>query len=350
MLGRGGQGSRWLRRLLGGGAQDVGDGPLGGCAAPGAVAAPYLAVDHGWADGLLAAPVGGLDAGRKRQAVTTDRCRVQGGALANVAPRPRASVVADLLASDALAQAPEHQLADPALVAILVNASEATLLAGEGPQIPGGETFLGRLYKSLVDLSVRVVASTLEATTSRLRTQNGDHEIEPTIDDRDGRTVAIESKLSATVSDRDVRHLNWLDRHIGDRLVDRLVINTGPAAYRRGDGVAAVATAAGPLQHQLVQHLIPVLCQPVVLACRAGGRLAQHRRHEAGPTSACQKRVDGTLTHHDRLVLGSDLAGDFEGVGLRPAKQPQDAQLEHPALQLRRVIHFRDNPVSDKGL
>lgn len=124
-----------------------------------------------------------------------------------------------------------------------MNATEEVLLAGKGPSRPDGQTFLGRLFESLVDLSVRVMASSLDATTSHLRTQNGDHEIDLIVEARDGRTIAIEVKLGATIDDADVRHLNWLHRQIGDRLVGRVVINTGKFAYRRPDGVAVVPLA-----------------------------------------------------------------------------------------------------------
>ncbi len=142
-----------------------------------------------------------------------------------------------------LAQAPRHHLADPALVATLLDATQETLLAGEGPKRRDNEPFLGLLFESLVTLSVRVMASTLRATTSHLRTQNGDHEVDLIVEGEGRRVVAIEVKLADTVGDRDVRHLNWLRDQIGDRLVDRVVINTGPFAYRRKDGVAVVPLA-----------------------------------------------------------------------------------------------------------
>lgn len=55
--------------------------------------------------------------------------------------------------------------------------------------------------------------------------------------------MAIEVKLRATIEDKDVRHLNWLRAQLGDRVVDRVVVNTGRAAYRRPDGVAVVPLA-----------------------------------------------------------------------------------------------------------
>ena len=55
--------------------------------------------------------------------------------------------------------------------------------------------------------------------------------------------MAIEVKLAPTVSDHDVRHLNWLETRLGEQLADRIVITTGPVAYRRADGVAVIPLA-----------------------------------------------------------------------------------------------------------
>jgi uncharacterized protein len=59
----------------------------------------------------------------------------------------------------------------------------------------------------------------------------------------DHRVVAIEIKLTQRVDDQDVRHLRWLADEIGDELLDAVVITTGPAAYRRPDGIAVVPAA-----------------------------------------------------------------------------------------------------------
>ena len=55
--------------------------------------------------------------------------------------------------------------------------------------------------------------------------------------------MAIEVKLSATVRDRDVRHLAWLAERVGDDLLDAAVITTGKEAYRRRDGIAVIPAA-----------------------------------------------------------------------------------------------------------
>jgi len=55
--------------------------------------------------------------------------------------------------------------------------------------------------------------------------------------------VAIEVKLGATVDDRDVRHLHWLARLLGEDLLDAVVVTTGREAYRLADGIAVVSAA-----------------------------------------------------------------------------------------------------------
>ena len=56
----------------------------------------------------------------------------------------------------------------------------------------------------------------------------------------DGRALAVEVKLANTVTDSDTKHLHWLADRMGDKLLDAIVINTGPNAYRRHDGIAVV--------------------------------------------------------------------------------------------------------------
>jgi uncharacterized protein len=144
-----------------------------------------------------------------------------------------------------LSAPPKHQLVDPALAARLIGVGADALLSGRavGPPVPRDGTLLGDLFESLVTLSLRVYAQANEATVKHLRTFSGDHEIDLVVERADGRVVAIESKLSHTIGDRDVRHLHWLADQIGDELLDRVVISTGQSAYRRKDGVAVVPAA-----------------------------------------------------------------------------------------------------------
>jgi predicted AAA+ superfamily ATPase len=143
-----------------------------------------------------------------------------------------------------LASPPKHHLADPALAVRLLETNPASLLRGErpGPVLSHEGTLLGALFESLVTLSVRTYAQAAEARVSHLRTLRGDHEVDLIIE-CDGGVLAMEVKLGQVPDDQDVRHLRWLEREIGDRLLDSVVITSGPAAYRRSDGIAVVPAA-----------------------------------------------------------------------------------------------------------
>lgn len=149
-----------------------------------------------------------------------------------------------------LGHAPKHHLADPALAATLLGADANRLVTATS----GGDTdpslrtlhdgpLFGALFESLVTQSARVYAQASEAEVSHLRTHNGQHEIDLILHRTDGTAIALEVKLAAEVSDRDVRHLNWLKEQMGERLVQRAVITTGSGAYRRDDGVAIIPLA-----------------------------------------------------------------------------------------------------------
>jgi uncharacterized protein len=144
-----------------------------------------------------------------------------------------------------LGQAPKHQLADPALAAQLLGVQGSTLLAGQssGPDIPRDGTLLGALFESLATLSLRAYATHNEARIKHLRTARGRQEIDLIVERADGRVVAIEIKLARTVSDGDLKHLKWLQERLGDHVLDQVIITTGPAAYRRGDGIAVIPLA-----------------------------------------------------------------------------------------------------------
>ncbi|MEU4362691.1 DUF4143 domain-containing protein [Promicromonospora sp. NPDC023987] len=143
-----------------------------------------------------------------------------------------------------LTHAPKHHLVDPAIAARLVGVGKPGLLRGEGTRVSAQTgTWLGALFESLTAQSVRVYAGAIDAEVGHLRTKNTDHEVDLIVEGEDRQVVAIEVKLSATITDKDVRHLNWLQEQIGDRLADRVVITTGEFAYRRPDGVAVVPLA-----------------------------------------------------------------------------------------------------------
>ena len=144
-----------------------------------------------------------------------------------------------------LAISPKHQLADPALAARLLGMGVNALLEGvpAGPPVQRDGTLLGALFESLVTLSVRAYAQAAEAKVLYLRTRDGDHEVDLIVQRDDQRVVAVEVKLTRTISDADVRHLLWLRDRIGPDLLDAIVVTTGPECYRRADGIAVVPAA-----------------------------------------------------------------------------------------------------------
>lgn len=144
-----------------------------------------------------------------------------------------------------LGQSPKHHLADPGLAARALGLDSGALLTGDQPRtsVPRDGTLLGHLFESLVTLSVRVFAQRVEATVAHLRLHSGRREVDLIVELADRRFLALEVKLSSTVTDDDVGNLLWLRENLGDTLVDAAVIHTGPRAYRRKDGIAVVPAA-----------------------------------------------------------------------------------------------------------
>jgi len=120
-----------------------------------------------------------------------------------------------------------------------------SLLGGDGPTTPGPRdgTFLGALFESLATQSLRVFAHAAEATVSHLRTHRGEHEVDLIVERRDGKVVALQTKLANTVTDSDVKHLTWLRDNLDGNVLDAAVLTTGTTAYRRRDGIAVIPLA-----------------------------------------------------------------------------------------------------------
>lgn len=143
-----------------------------------------------------------------------------------------------------LTYSPKHFLVDPALAARLVGVGARGLLVGEGERVsPSSGTWLGALFESLAIQSVRIYADAMNARVGHLRTKNGDHEVDIIVETNDMRCVAMEVKLSDTINDDDTRHLRWLHQQLDSRLIERVVLYSGPRAYRRQDGIAVVPLA-----------------------------------------------------------------------------------------------------------
>ncbi len=139
----------------------------------------------------------------------------------------------------------KHHLVDPALAARLLRVSAGDLLEGAGPEllVPKNGGLLGALFESLATLSVRVYAQAAEASLGHFRAFAGEREVDLIVKGESGRVIAIEVKLAATPSERDGGHLQWLEREVGDELIDKVIVTTGSTAYRRQDGIAVVPAA-----------------------------------------------------------------------------------------------------------
>jgi uncharacterized protein len=145
-----------------------------------------------------------------------------------------------------LAASPKHQLVDPALAVALLDLDAEALVAGEPTMTsqPKDGSFFGSLFESLVTQSVRVYAQQARATVSHMRTHgNPAREVDLIVEGRGGKVLAIEVKLARSIKDDHVQQLRWLRDQLGSNLLDAIVVNAGPGAYRRADGFGVVPAA-----------------------------------------------------------------------------------------------------------
>ena len=143
-----------------------------------------------------------------------------------------------------LKQSPKHFLADPAITARLLGFDEKMLLEGaEDTRFDNSYgTLVGRLFESLIALSLQTYATANNAKLGYMRSRNGDREVDFIV--HQGRKiVAIEVKFSPTVTDSDVRHLKWLRDEYGKHFMEGIIITTGESAYRRHDEILVVPAA-----------------------------------------------------------------------------------------------------------
>jgi hypothetical protein len=142
-----------------------------------------------------------------------------------------------------VAQAPKHYVADPALALALLGYDGSWLIdSGSDEASDSQRPLVGRLFEALAILSIRVYAQTNFAQTFHFRQFEGRHEVDAIVQGHNGKLLAIEIKLGATVESRDIRHLKWLQEKLGSQVADCVLIYTGPVAFRF-EGVAVVPLA-----------------------------------------------------------------------------------------------------------
>ena len=143
---------------------------------------------------------------------------------------------------------PKHYLADPAFAAYLLGLDVKTLTGTKGWSEQAVVfdkrygSILGRLFESLLQLSLRTYSSVNNAKLFFLRTYRGDHEIDFIIQ-KGSKIIACEVKFSPIVTSEAGKHLKWLKSYVGADCLDTMIITTGSIAYRREDGIAIVPAA-----------------------------------------------------------------------------------------------------------
>ena len=147
-----------------------------------------------------------------------------------------------------LKRSPKHYLTDPAFSAYLLGLDEKVMLGADNWSSRAERfdvkygSIIGRLFESLVHLSLNTYVTVNNAKLSFLKTQKGNHEIDFIIQ-KDSKIVAAEVKFSPTVAPSDGKHLRWLIENVGKDCIDAIIISTGGVAYRRSDGIAVVPAA-----------------------------------------------------------------------------------------------------------
>lgn len=137
-----------------------------------------------------------------------------------------------------LIRQPKRYLVDPALLAAALDLEERAFLSN-------GD-LLGRLLDTQVAAQLRPLLTT-GARTARLhhlRTEQGRHEIDLLIEFAGGEMIAIEVKAAGAPTSSDARHLVWLGEQLGDRLLAKVLLHTGPRVFELDAGVIAAPIAS----------------------------------------------------------------------------------------------------------
>lgn len=138
----------------------------------------------------------------------------------------------------------KHYLADPALAARLLGVTMESFLddnsiSSLGPQ---QASIAGRLFESLIALSLQTYTQVIGAQLSHFRSSNGNHEVDFIVE-KGGHVTAIEVKLGASPKSNQVDHLNWFKRTFDNYKVSKILITTGDTAYTRQDGTHVIPAA-----------------------------------------------------------------------------------------------------------
>ncbi|MCQ3813993.1 MAG: DUF4143 domain-containing protein [Acidimicrobiia bacterium] len=99
---------------------------------------------------------------------------------------------------------------------------------------------LGELFESAVICQIGSTADAqgLNWRFAHLRSAGGNREIDLIAELPHGDTIAVEVKMSTTITTRDARHLAALQDQLGERFRAGLIVHPGETAYRLADRIA----------------------------------------------------------------------------------------------------------------
>lgn len=132
-----------------------------------------------------------------------------------------------------LTLAPKRYLVDPGLFAGVLGLTENDVMTD-------GD-LLGRVIETFVVAQIRSEIALMSPAPRlhHLRTAEGRQEIDLVIEVGPRRLVAIEVKATSSPDSGDARHLRWLKRELGDRVIATVVLHTGPYTLTFDDGTVA---------------------------------------------------------------------------------------------------------------
>lgn len=125
----------------------------------------------------------------------------------------------------------KRYFADTALALAVAGISQEQLESDPGLAGPFLDSFVACQLRSEIDL--------LRGSLHHLRDKGGDHEVDLVIDIA-GKLVAIEIKAGVNPTARDARHLEWLQRQLGETVTSALVVHRGTATWELIPDVWAV--------------------------------------------------------------------------------------------------------------
>jgi predicted AAA+ superfamily ATPase len=138
----------------------------------------------------------------------------------------------------------KHYLADPALAVSLLGITmnsffDDSRIPRLGPQ---EKSIAGRLFESLVALSLQTYTQVAEARLGHFRSNNGRQEVDFIVE-KGNNLAAIEVKLSSSPDNNSVDTLNWFEQTFSNYQVSKILITTGDTAYTRHDKVHVIPAA-----------------------------------------------------------------------------------------------------------